>query len=131
MTAHEEYGIRVMELASDGAVAAKSPDSRFRIGDLSTGQIDGTIGDLVAVEIEARTSKQVRGAVVDLMLHPFPRKLLLILNANNNPEKAAAECRHILSGLSDAQSRVVALRGSGNRHEFDHDVPAPSQTRAS
>ncbi len=49
---------------------------------------DGVILDLdlravqVAVEIESRQEKQIRGAIVDLLLHPAPKKLLIIVLAH-------------------------------------------------
>ena len=42
-------------------------------------KIDGTITGQIAVEIETRTDKQIRGAVLDLICHPFPQKLLIIV----------------------------------------------------
>jgi hypothetical protein len=44
--------------------------------------IDGTVEGTVAVEFESRESKTVRGAILDLLLHPFPQELPVLLPAH-------------------------------------------------
>jgi hypothetical protein len=39
-------------------------------------RIDGTVAGMVAVEIKSRVPKQVRGALLDLIMHSFTKKLL-------------------------------------------------------
>lgn len=41
--------------------------------------LDGTIGKDWVVELEARTTKQVRGVITDLLLHPRRKKMLIVL----------------------------------------------------
>src|SRR5687768_4510296 len=51
----------------------------------TTAQLDGVILDRqresveVAVGIESRSERQIRGALVDLFVHPAPKKLLIIV----------------------------------------------------
>ena len=49
-----------------------------------------------AVEIEARVYKQIRGSIVDLALHPAPRKLLLVIRAKpqlGSASEVEKQCR--------------------------------------
>lgn len=81
------------------------------------GRIDGVIDDSCAVEIESRTIKQVRGAVLDLFFHPYPKKLLVIVPVHmHKPQEAVAHCQGILRdlGLGPDSYRVVLLAGSGD-----------------
>lgn len=74
-------------------------------------RIDGTVAGLVAVEIESRVPKQVRGALVDLVMHPYPKKLLLLLPVyTGNPKTAVNQTRIILGPfLEPAAFRVVCV----------------------
>ena len=73
------------------------------------GRIDGTIAGRIAVEIESRVDKQIRGAVLDLVCHPLSRKLLIILPIHmTNPAKTVLMCRNILARfLSVEHFRVI------------------------
>jgi hypothetical protein len=86
-------------------------------------RIDGTVGD-IAVEIESRVSKQVRGAVMDLLCHAHSKKLLVLLPVHMpNPEDTATQCRNILGRfLESADFRVVVLRGTGDLAALAADV---------
>ena len=51
-----------------------------------------------AVEIEARTYKQIRGAILDLAWHSAPRKMLVIILAQpqlGNDRKAREHCTFV------------------------------------
>jgi len=83
-------------------------------------RIDGTVAGQVAVEIESRRSKQVRGAVLDLFCHAYPKKLLLILPVHmSNAETTAHQCR---TALQEGDFRVVVLRGHGSNPQPTADV---------
>ena len=49
-----------------GAAAQYGPTLEIDYGAGQAARIDGTVGDSIAVELESRVSKQVRGAVMDL-----------------------------------------------------------------
>jgi len=95
--------------------------------DYAAGQparIDGTVGNNIAVEIESRVSKQIRGAVLDLICHRYPKKLLVLLPVHmSDAEIAASQCRHIMSRfLQPTDFRVVVLEGSGNTASITSDA---------
>lgn len=78
MATHDEYGKRVLREATQGLAINYGGSVEVDYGAGLPARIDATIGD-IAVEIESRVSKQVRGAVLDLMCHSLPRKLLVLL----------------------------------------------------
>jgi len=85
-------------------------------------RIDGTVGD-IAMEIESRVSKQVRGAVLDLVCHPYPKKLLILLPVHMNPVTTETQCRNILRRFVDPKNfEVVVLHGTGHDQRRDQDV---------
>lgn len=84
--------------------------------------VDGVVGSDVVVEIESRVAKQVRGAVLDLLLHPFQKKLLVLIPVHMDPEMTAAQCRYILGKFLDPRNfRVLVLRGTGELPDIDTD----------
>ncbi len=86
-------------------------------------RIDGAVGD-IAIEIESRVSKQVRGALMDLICHTNPKKLLILLPVHmSNPEDTALQCRNILGRFLDRDAfRVIVLRGTGDRPALEEDA---------
>ena len=56
-------------------------DVVFSFGkDAGTGEVDGTIDGNIAVEIGVGSPKQIRASVLDLMFHPYPMKLLILVD---------------------------------------------------
>ena len=56
-------------------------DVVFSFGpDAGTGEVDGTIDGNIAVEIGVGSPKQVRASVLDLIFHPLPGKLLVLVD---------------------------------------------------
>jgi hypothetical protein len=97
----------------------------IRFGDDAAGaRIDGFVGNQIAVEIESRTPKQIRGAVLDLIFHPYPFKLLLIIAGHQNDARQAAnQCRNILrERVADKNFQVVLLSGNGRESRETEDV---------
>lgn len=109
MPGHDEYGKRVLDEATQGAVEHHGTAVEIDYGAGRPARIDGALGGLIAIEIESRVPKQVRGAVLDLIFHPYPKKLLALLPVHmNNPQVTAAQCRHILKRFCQtADFRVV------------------------
>ncbi len=114
MGQHEAYGKAVLRDVA-GLSCDLSPPPQ-EIGGLAI-RLDAVIGGRIAVEIESRTAKQIRGAVMDLLLHPAPKKLLLILPVHHRAEgHIGKHCRAILARfLRPGSFAVVELGGSGDR----------------
>ena len=76
------------------------------------------------MEIESRTGKQIRGAVLDLMMHPYPKKLLMLIPEHmNSVVKTKVQCDHILDRyLNPDDFEVVVLNGTGGRPNLESDV---------
>jgi uncharacterized protein (DUF779 family) len=66
MGQHDEYGKLILTQAA--GCSCDGPSTITCYGD-SSAHIDGTVGSTIAVVIESRTGKQVRGALLDLVLH--------------------------------------------------------------
>jgi hypothetical protein len=124
MGIHSDYGKHVMRAAAGSAFEDWGASVEVSYGAGSPARIDGTVGNLIAVEVESRVAKQVRGAVLDLISHPFPKKLLVLEPVHmHDPEGTAAQCRNILGRfLNAADFRVVVLRGSGDSPELAEDA---------
>ncbi len=122
MGAHDEYGKRIMDVAADTAFRSWGDSVHVDYGAGQPARIDGTVGNTIAVEIESRVSKQIRGAVMDLICHPYRKKLLVLLPVHMpDVEVTAAQCRNILRRFlpSEDDFRVVVLEGSG---EAEHEI---------
>ncbi len=122
---HDAYGKLIMRAAAGDAFSDSGASCTIRFGDDAAGaRIDGVVGNRIAVEIESRTPKQIRGAVLDLIFHPYPSKLLLIIAGHqNDARRAANQCRHILRELvAEKNFQVVLLSGNGREHRETEDV---------
>jgi hypothetical protein len=65
----------------------------------------------------------VRGAVLDLIMHPYPKKLMILIPAYIGTNQVA-ECEFLLERFIDrADFRVVLLDGKGGDPHLDTDVP--------
>jgi hypothetical protein len=124
MAGHDEYGKRVIQQATSGLCVHYGASVEVDYGTPQPARIDATVGDEVAVEVESRTSKQVRGAVLDLICHKYPKKLLLLLPVHMaNPDLTAKQCRNILKRFCSEDSfRVIVLKGSGGNHQLIDDA---------
>ena len=126
MGQHAEYGKRLLadmagkHFTDDWEVTSV----KYRGG--TSAHIDGVIGEDCAIEIEARVDKQVRGALVDLLLHHCSKKLLVLIPAwMNQPENSKEQCKGILYTLKrpSDEVQVVLLQGTG-------DNPMPEKDKA-
>ena len=88
----------------------------------SCAHIDGTVGRSIAVEMESRTGKQVRGAVLDLILHAYPKKLMILIPMYIGTHQVE-ECEFLLSRFVDPNNvRVILLDGTGNNSNLESDA---------
>jgi hypothetical protein len=122
MAGHDEYGKRVLREATKGIAVYYGTPVEISYGSGQPARIDATVGD-IAIEIESRVSKQVRGAVLDLICHAHPKKLLVILPVHmSNPEVTADQCRNIMKRFCPENSfRVVVLKGTGESNRLAED----------
>ena len=122
---HGNYGKLVLQLAAGDNFECYGKSVEIDYGAGGPARIDGTVSGKVAVEVEARTPKQVRGAVLDLLCHEHSKKLLLILPVKNmsNPDDVATQCRNaLLRFISPDDFRVVVLRGHGANQKLQQDA---------
>lgn len=124
MAGHDEYGKRVLRAAAGSAYEMYGSAVEINYGAGQPARIDGAVAGTIAVEIESRTSKQIRGAVLDLICHRFPKKLLVLLPVHmSNPAIAAEQCRVALGRFLDSASfEVVVLAGRGDEPRIDEDT---------
>ena len=118
---HDNYGKSVLVRAARNACCTSGPSVSTSYG-TSSAHIDRTVGSTVAVEIESRTGKQVRGAVLDLILHAYPKKLLILIPKYIGKYQVQ-ECEFILKGFVDSQHfRVILLDGTGENPYLESDA---------
>jgi hypothetical protein len=108
----DRLGKKLMATAAGALYADEGPSVRFEFGPgAGTATIDGTVAGTVAVEIESRVPKQIRGALVDLIMHPYPKKLLLLIPIHSgNPKTAVNQAEVILRRFVGSDNcRVVCV----------------------
>lgn len=133
MGIHDAYGKKVLGEATNGRfqhwfveerLTVKYPPSNI------VAKLDGMISEDCIVEVEGLNEKQIRGGILDLVFHPRPKKLLVIVPANitNRPEDVEQAYQRLLDILiiahfPDAFGQVVVLSGTGHNPEecFDAD----------
>jgi hypothetical protein len=124
MGAHDAYGKQVLRAAAGNAFTDWGSSVEIDYGAGSPARIDGTIAGIVAVEVESRTAKQVRGAVLDLVFHRFPKKLLVVVPMHmSDCQVCAQQCQNALGRfLIPADFRVVVLQGTGVDPAMEADI---------
>ena len=122
MGQHDAYGKLILGRAAGRGYKYDGASTTTSYGD-SCAHIDGVVGSFIAVEIESRTGKQVRGAVLDLILHAFPKKLLILVPMYIGSHQVE-ECQFILKRFLDPNDfRVVLLSGTGDDPDEESDIP--------
>ncbi len=124
MGSHDDYGKNVLRVAAGGAFTDRGKDVKVDYGAGRPARIDGTVAGNIAVEIESRTSKQVRGAVLGLIFHPFPKKLLVLIPMYMaDCDVCGDQCRVALARFVKGEDfRVVVLSGTGADSVQDADA---------
>jgi len=136
---HDDYGKQLMSRLLGSRWS--SCDSRRSIDEGGVrADLDGIISARdnsnveCAVEIEARVYKQIRGAMVDLALHPAPKKLLVVIKAQpqlGDATRIEKHCRHIwqeIAGSNRGQFFMTVLKGTGNDPRQQVDLELLSET---
>jgi hypothetical protein len=121
---HDAYGKQVMRVAAGVDYHDWGEPTYVHYGAGMPARIDGAVGSDIAVEIESRVSKQIRGAILDLVCHSYPKKLLVLLPVHMaDAEVAAAQARNIMARfMPEANFRVLVLQGSGRANVVDGDA---------
>lgn len=121
---HDDYGKRLIAIVAGSDYEAYGPAVEVDYGAGQPARIDGAVGKTIAVEIESRTSKQVRGSVLDLICHPYGKKLLVLLPVHmSNPVIAKEQCQNALSRFLDpADYEVILLNGHGDAPSSESDT---------
>ena len=124
MGAHDVYGKEILRKATRGAAELHGTSVEIDYGTAHPARIDATVRKHIAIEIESRASKQVRGAVLDLLCHPYPKKLLILLPVHmSDPTACEEQCRKILTKfLVEKDFRIIVLKGDGHNHHPKKDV---------
>lgn len=127
MGSHDDYGKMLLRLADD-SVDVDGPSRTVTLG-RGYAQIDGVLRGQVAIEVESRTSKQIRGAILDLLVHGAPKKLLILIPKHmHSPERCREDCAAILGRfVAREHYRVILLRGTGDVPALETDVPIVRQ----
>lgn len=87
--------------------------------DAGRGSVDGVLAGRVAVEIGAGSPKQIRAGLLDLILHPAPAKMLVLVDTSGHPsDRAALQAQAIMDRMG-VRGQVVRL--SGNPVKVDPD----------
>lgn len=123
MGIHDRYGKDVLKLAAGDQFSEYGRSVQVDFGDGHPARIDGTVGDKVAVEVDSREPKQIRGAIVDLVWHSYPKKLLVIIpKYAGNPTITRNKCENILARWCNKRNfRVVVLKGDGGNRKTKTD----------
>jgi hypothetical protein len=111
----DRFGKDLLKLAAGPLFLEDGPSVSFSFGPgAGSARIGGTGANLVAVEVESRAPKQVRGALVDLVCHPLPKKLLPILPVYaGHATTATKQAEATLGRFSEFGSfRVVCATGA-------------------
>jgi hypothetical protein len=90
--------------------------------DAGTGEVDGTIDGKVAIEIGVGSPKQVRASALDLIFHPFPKKLLIVVDTpGHTSERTAVQAATILlrAGCSGVVYRLPREGSGDDRYQVD------------
>ena len=112
MGRYEAYAFEVLS-ATFGADWSRGDERLFSYGfDAGQGSVDGVLANRVAVEIGVGSPKQIRAGLLDLVLHPAPAKLLILVDTPSHPtDRAALQAQAILDRMG-VRGEVVRLVGN-------------------
>jgi len=126
---NDKYGKELMRRAAGEAFVAHV---KINYGGILQGKdiiphIDGTVAEMIAVEIQAGWSKAARGAMLDLICSDqYLSKLLVVIDPPDGQGYAARirdHCHRILGRfLPRERFRVILLKGNRSRPQWDDDL---------
>lgn len=121
---HDSYGKRVLReacyLAGDRIACSGHSHA---ICDGINCNLDAFLESGIAVEIESRVDKQVRGAMLDLLIHSATAKLMVLIPAHMSSSiKTKEMCEAIATTLAPAASFLCCvLTGTGHSESLGPD----------
>lgn len=125
MGQHDNYGRNLLEQVAMDIGAKFEGPTRHPYESGGWADLDGMLkwrGSSIVVEVESRTGKQVRGALLDLVLHPSPYKLLILVDAGKYTRSTPSQCDEILRHFCTPTSfSVITLSGNGDKPIFEED----------
>ena len=86
-----------------------------------TGEVDGTIDGDIAVEIGVGSPKQVRASVLDLIFHPFPGKLLVLVDTPEHETGRSVRQAGAILAQASKPGVVVRLTGTPSNPMLEVD----------
>ena len=124
---HDNYVKDMLEKIAGDQFITKRLDTKVDYEGQISAYIDGVITNCCAIEIESRTNKQIRGALIDLLNHKLPKKLLILVPANiYKPPASVPHCEFILEKYKNSKLikiKVILLKGTGNNpNKEDIDI---------
>ena len=121
MGRYEAYAIEVFEATFGDRF--DTSDVIFSIGlEAGTGEVDGIIDGRIAVEIGVGSPKQIRASVLDLILHPLPKRLLVLVDTPSHlTERSVIQAATILgrAGCTGVVFRLGPDAGDGDGYRAD------------
>ena len=112
MGKYDNYAIDVLRETFGGRFNTND-DVVFSFGpNAGTGEVDGVIDWKVAVEIGVGSPKQIRASVLDLMFHPFPMKLLILVDTPEHETGRSVRQAGAILAQSSKPGVVVRLAGT-------------------
>ncbi|MDO8751441.1 MAG: hypothetical protein Q7K03_09915 [Dehalococcoidia bacterium] len=119
---HDKYGKAVVKEALESIGQTNQGQTLVRYGQAKA-FIDAATNN-VAIEIESRTPKQVRDALLDLIHHAAPKKLLILIPAyGGNLMNLLSMCSYILGcHVALRDFRIVPVTSNGYDPRLEEDV---------
>lgn len=97
-------------------------DVVFSFGkDAGTGEVDGTIDGNIAVEIGVGSPKQIRASVLDLIFHPYPMKLLILVDTPEHETGRSVRQAGAILAQANKTGVVVRLAGTPSNPMLEVD----------
>ena len=125
MGIHDDYGKSVLRSGAKLAGLTLVPyGSTCPITDTVNCNIDAVLKEGIAVEIESRVNKQVRGAMLDLLWHPLDVKLMVLIPVHmGDAKRTKAMCEAISMRFApSARFSCHVLLGTGDLQRLEEDI---------
>lgn len=119
---NEEYGRQAIHEATEGRAVFLGPSVQIDYG-AGAARVSATVGD-IAIQIGVGAPERVRCAVLDLICHPHPKKLILLLPEQIPSLQVVMEqCHNILQRFCPHDSfQVLLLKGGSNNSRLLEDT---------
>ncbi len=118
----EDYAFEVLSEAF-GDRWSRDDTRLFAYGfDAGQGSVDGMVDGRMAVEIGVGSPKQARSGLLDLVLHPAPLKLLVLVDTPHHPtDRSQRQAQAIMDHL-DVEGQAVRLSGNPAAPQLEVDA---------